>query len=198
MGTKSKVEIAIDFIAKNGTARTADLAKVSGIAQNDLASRLYPYVRGGVLVSCRVSQPGKASCNEYRLAGIVPANAWRDFKIGVFSEATLKAKPKQATPPAHTPADQPQVSDNNSGSTPRCPPTFPSSERAVTQEKPHRKAAQPASGVGGHVISAHFAYWSDGRVSIINDGKTIELNPKDAKRLADFLMNCMISAEVNA
>ena len=207
MGTKSKVEIAIDFIAKNGAARTAEIAKVSGIAQNDLASRLYPYVRGGVLVSCRVSQPGKASCNEYRLAGSVSANAWRDFKIGVFSEATLKAKPNR-TPPAPVPADRPQVSVKNSGSMQVVPPA---TGRAVTEKQPHRKAAQPAPGAGGHVAAkparnipenipsqVKFGYFSDGSLRICQCERAIELDPVDAKRLADFLLNCMISAEVNA
>lgn len=182
----TKTEKAIDFIAKQGTARSLDISKASGIPVNQVCSILYLYVKAGVLVSCRVEQPGKSSCNEYRLGGHVPADAWRDFKINVFSSD--KSKKKQILPPAPTPADRPQVSVNNSGSTQVVPPA---TGRAVTDKKPHRKASQPAPGAGGHVDEkASWSLRSDGSMLIMSGGQTVYLAPKDIVHLSDFLGYC--------
>ncbi|MDP1681047.1 MAG: hypothetical protein Q8L39_04655 [Burkholderiales bacterium] len=210
MTTKTKTELAIDFIAKQGVARSADIGEASGIQEKSVCTMLYHYVRGGVLVSCRVEQSGKPSCNEYRLATGVTAQTWRDFKVGLFSEAAVpKAPPKRITPPAPTPADQPQVSVTNSGSTQVVPPA---TGRAVTEKKPHRKATQRAPGVGGHVTAkvarnipenipdpdqARFGYWSDGNLSIMQGDMHMVLPSADAGRLAEFLINCMTTTGVD-
>lgn len=204
MSEKTKTEKAIDYIAENGSARSPEIAKASGMKSDEVSSRMNPYVHAGVLVSCRVAYPGKPSCNEYRLAGHVPANAWRDFKANIHSahekQRIAPNKTPPITAPAPTPADQPQVSVKNSGSTPVESTFPPATGRAVTQEKPHRKTAQPVPGAGGHVPDkdqARFGYWSDGNLSIMQGDATVVLATADAKRLADFLMNCMISNEVN-
>lgn len=214
MSATSKLEKAIDYIAKHGTARSPEIAKASGMKSDEVSARLHAYVKAGVLVSCRVAYPGKPSCNEYRLGSHVTAAAWRDFKVNVHSSAHEKKRMatnnKPNPPPAPTPADQPQVSDNNSGST-SADSSLVATGRAVTKEKPHRKAAQHASGAGGHVTAKavqnipeniseqpKFGYFSDGSIEIIDHGIVTVLDAADAKRLADFLMNCMISNEVNA
>lgn len=227
MTTKTKTENAIDYIAKQGAARSTDIGEAANITANQVCSTLYPYVRGGVLVSCRVEQPGKPSCNEYRLATGVTAQNWRNFKVGIFSASAVPKTPpvrslpsekkspqqKQVLPPTHMSADQPQVSDKNSGSTLAENSSLAATERAVTVAKPHRKASQPAPGAGGHVtaiaarnipdnipdpVIPKFGYFSDGSIELSHGEQYIELDAVAAKRLADFLMNCMISAEVNA
>lgn len=208
MTTKTNMtEKAITFIAKNGVARTEAIAKAAGFAASVVSARLHPYVQGGVLVSCRVEQPGKASGNEYRLATGVTLDNWRSFKIFAkpIEKEALKDQRKQVLPPAHTPADRPEVSETNTGSTSAENSSLAATGRAVTVAKPHRKASQPAPGAGGHVtakaaqnipknipdpVIPKFGYFSDGSVRIVKGGSAIELDQADADRLVTFILSC--------
>lgn len=203
----SKTEKAIEFIAKQGRARSADIGKAAGFNAHDVAVRLQPYVRGGVLVSCRVQQTGKASCNEYRLATGVTLGNWRDFNVyGFTKDSDSTIVEKSVLPPAQSPADRPEVSVTNTGSTSAGLPLSPPIGRAVTKEKPAAKAAQHASAAGGHVFKdkktpsppegditldrACWSLWNDGRLVIFSGGSAVNLSAADARRLADFLCAC--------
>lgn len=228
MTTKTKIENAIDYIAKQGVARTDEIGEAIGEHKYKVAGLLAYAVKTGVLVSCRVERPGKKPCNEYRISGggkpvnfgdLPPQKASSKSKRSPVStprSETLpnshprteqvvrrgklltgeEARPLQnesmkemrKLPPAPTPADRPQVSVNNSGSTQVVPPA---TGRAVTDKKPHRKASQPAPGAGGHVDQeASWALHSDGRLVIYMGGDAIDLTAKDAMRLAAFLECC--------
>ena len=92
----NKTEMAIEFIAKKGTARSEDIAQISGFKSHEVAVRLHPFVTGGVLVSCRVQRPGKPSCNEYRLGTGVTIDNWREFKV--YSAAARSTKKRSPVP----------------------------------------------------------------------------------------------------
>ena len=199
MNAKTKIEKAIDYIAKMGTARGPEISEASGIPAERVSAQLYQYVKAGVLVSCKVTRPGMQSINEYRLGGHIPGDAWRDFKVNVHSAHEQKrAESQQKKPTTHRPptqADHPQVSDKNSGSTSADSPLV-ATGRAVTEAKPHRKAPQNASGVGGNVTNpdpdqTRFGYWSDGNLSIMQGDMSMVLPAADAHRLAIFVLSCL-------
>lgn len=201
----TKTETAIDFIASHGAARSPEISKACGSPENAVPSLLSPYVRGGVLVSCRIDQPGKQNCCEYRLATGVTAKNWRDFKVGIYKESAIpNAPPKRATPPAPVPAVQTQVTDKNSVSTRGGAASPLPTGRAVTAKPTPKAHRNSASGAGGHVPikppkdAPRFGYFDDGSVEIIDCGIVTVLDAASARRLADFLMNCLIYAEVNA
>lgn len=209
MSDKSQTEKCIEYIMKQGVARTTEIASACGVSST-IPTLLRQYVASGILVMCKVEQFGKPPCCEYRPATGVNAANWRTFAL---REPKQEKPYKPSSPPAHTPADRPAVSETNTGSATAETSPSATTGRAVTEEKPHRKAAQTAPGVGGHVTAKHtknipenipdsvitkFGYFSDGSVRIVKGFSAIELDETDSKRLADFLMNCLISNEVNA
>lgn len=45
---------------------------------------------------------------------------------------------------------------------------------------------------------AQYAFWNDGNLTIMQGDMRIVLPTHETKRLADFLLNCVLSNEVNA
>lgn len=194
----SKTEQAIQYIAQQGAARTPEIARASGIAPKDVSALLNPFVKIGLLITCKVEQPGRPPCNEYRLtAGASPHN-WRNFRVRKIDPDPPRPRPQvrlpgraggqdtaqKATSPAQLPADQPQVSDNNSGSTPAA--RLSAAGRAVAPQ-PRGEGSSPPPRAAGHV---EYALWSDGSLVISDQDEILQLKPADARRLAEFLADC--------
>lgn len=106
---QSLIEKAIAFIAKQGSARTPEIAAHLGIKEAHVSASLARPVELGYLVTCKVTMPGRREMNEYRIAEAVSTSkqSWGDFKISRRA-ATTQVKPLAAPkePPPRTPNDK--------------------------------------------------------------------------------------------
>jgi len=92
----SKTALAIAYISTRAGARTDEIAEATEIDRNSLASLLGPAVTAGVLLTCKVEQPGKPPMNEYRVAC--------GASLQPFKEFHFPNKPAEAPKPAATEA----------------------------------------------------------------------------------------------
>lgn len=92
---ETNIEKAIAYIAKHPGCRSAEIEEKTGITF--AAALLAPAVEAGYLVSCKISQPGKRSTNEYRLSATVAEDkvSWSDFRVAKRAKALrTEAKPR--------------------------------------------------------------------------------------------------------
>lgn len=177
----SKTETAIAFIQKRGSARTDDIVQATGIGRDSLNTLLRPAVDAGVLVCCKVEQPGKPPTNEYRPGSGLPALTQR---------AELK-------PSSRLPRRDPQPAvGQNTGSAPSglLPEQSSSADgRAVaTSPAPAPKGRElgPAAARAPASNAMDITIDQDGAVTFcIPNEPPIELDPGQTLALGHFLIS---------
>lgn len=99
----SKAEAAINYIARKGSGRSADIAAAIGIEAKNIPGTLASAVANGALVACDIEIPGKQAQKEYRIGGGMAPTALsrRDFTI---NPAKRPPRPEGSGPGAHTDA----------------------------------------------------------------------------------------------
>lgn len=84
MPEKSKIEMAIEYIAKHGSARTPELADLLRVPEKNVQPNLQKPIETGYLVSCSVevnTPDGMRRMKEYRLSALVSESkqTWSGF-----------------------------------------------------------------------------------------------------------------------
>lgn len=187
--------------------RVAALAEATGVGVTSIPTLLQPYVLSGRLQCCKITRPGLPPMNEYRRGVGVPT----DFKPLNAKRAgiALRGTPKPAstgTTPLSTPKPdvssiatpqllkkppQPEVGKADAtpaagnSSTPRAAPAVaakatpgPAAGTALKKEPATQRASAGDVRIGIN---------DSGTLVIALDGDSIELNPKQARRLGHFM-----------
>lgn len=112
--TENNTEKCIAFIARHGRARSPDIADHIGRDSGAVAALLTTAVKAGYLVACKVEQPGKPACNEYRISEQYSETktSWREFKL----------RARQAGTPTSAKAARPPVDEPPRAANPNLPP----------------------------------------------------------------------------
>lgn len=165
MSADSKTARALAFIEKKGSARTPEIAQAIGTEPKNVSPLLAAAVADGRLVTCKVDQPGKPPCNEYRIGGGVKPVTFREARPAVPTKIPPPAKPAAPGPKAAPPKVQAETAKPQ-----RAPKQGP--ERIVI-----KKDSRFRCGI-----------FSDGSLELIlRNGDRIELPPDDTKALCAYL-----------
>lgn len=189
--------------------RTTDLAEATGVPAASVSVLLAPHVKSGRIQMCKISTPGSPQQNEYRKGIGVPT----DFKplntrrAGIARGATTKPlpvttpAPSLSTPkppvaaistPVFIKPTQPEVvalAQKTPAAEARPPMRAEPAVAAQATPKPKAPArmkaepAAPKASAGDVRIGINDA----GTLVIAIDDDSIELNPKQAKRLGNFM-----------
>ena len=199
----------VDAIRSAGTIRTAELAKITGVAANYIGTALAPAIAARRVIMCKVSIPGQKGgpINEYRIGSGIPDTfkplaPKKNGALGIAAHhsagaghaplSTPKPDVTQIEPATLVHQPQPAVGQNT-GST-RSDSSFdPPEARAVAaagrtpKSEPKRRGMGPASGrpSAGDVIRIQLD--DDGTLLIATGEAIIELDPKQTRKLGHFL-----------
>lgn len=80
---KSKVQKAIEYIYTHPATRSDALAKVFDCDPKNVPAFMKDVLQAGLIVSCKVEQPGKRPCYEYKPSAAAPDKCpdnWLDWK----------------------------------------------------------------------------------------------------------------------
>lgn len=195
MPEKSKIETAIDYIAKHGSARTPELADLLRVPEKNVQPNLQKPIETGYLVSCSVevnTPDGMRKMKEYRLSALVSESkqTWAGFLAQArnrkpsegLSETqpdqvilpAPRVTPKKATKPVAelVPAESTALIDYD------VPGTIGESTPASAQPEP-----KPAVQGDKHL----FMIGSDRCLRIVCSGIEITLSADETKDLGDFI-----------
>jgi hypothetical protein len=189
--------------------RSPELAAASGVPAKSITALLATAVTKGRVVVCKITIPGASAQNEYRKGGglpppeFVPLNTKR---AGIALHGTPKPPSTRSTPlstplpaaaaiqtPTFLKPTQPEVvapsaETSAAGDVANPPPVVPAVAAQATP-KPEARArmkkepAAPKASAGDVRIGINDA----GTLVIAIDDDSIELNPKQAKRLGYFM-----------
>lgn len=185
---KSKIETALDYIARHGTARTPAIAEALGVEERHIRPMLDPALRNGYLVSCQVEvrQPDGTmrKMMEYRVSEVVAESKanWREFTLGRTPARTRELKPPKALPPRVAAPAKPAAAP-----TPAAVPAV-IAPAAAEAESPYTLPAPPAV---QPVPESLFSIGSDRRLRIQAAGIELELSPDETKTLGYLLVGSM-------
>lgn len=179
MTEKSKIETAIDYIAKHGNARTPAIAETLGITEKNVRPMLDPAIRTGYLVSCQVqvhTPDGIRRMSEYRLSSTVSDSkvSWKDFRIKNGTSAEKTASPTAKSAPTISSAT-PVPEDPADAVCQAIPPTIPT----LPLEQDKRAMAQADKSL--------FLLGSDGCLHIEAAGITFQLTRDETHHLGMFM-----------
>jgi len=170
MTEKTKIETAIDLIAKQGSARTPEIAQALGIVEKNVRPLLDPAIRAGYLITCQVEKhtpDGIRRMSEFRLSSTVSESkvSWKLFKIKSASSAPSTA-PTKAEPAPVKPAVEPTVE-------------APGAVKAQAEPFEQKLTVQTGKSL--------FLLGSDGCLRIEAGGITFELTRDETHNLGLFL-----------
>lgn len=80
---KSKVQKAIEYIYSHPATRSDALAKVFDCDPKNVPAFMKDVLQSGLIVSCKVEQPGRKPCHEYKPSAAAPDKCpenWLDWK----------------------------------------------------------------------------------------------------------------------
>ncbi len=101
-----KTDLLLDTLRRLGTARTNALSEATGIPCKQIPHMLETAIARGEVQVCKVTVPGSAPQNEYRLGSGVPVPAFVPLKTGRRVELTGSASAGKPPAPAADPADR--------------------------------------------------------------------------------------------
>lgn len=198
----TKTQKAIDFIAKQGAARSDAIAKHLGIEAKNVAPLLFAATQKGFLVTCQVQMPGKPPMNEYRLsAGAVPTE-WRNFKIKRGVMPRLPTDDRTSSLPMEVGRTaQPAVAKNTGSASSSATTSTPAEGRAVMKSpgapaatsRPLGADVKPARATPGLTpaddLPFFFALDHRGVLNLSIGGHAFELSLSQTRAIGRFLVN---------
>jgi hypothetical protein len=191
----------------------AALSEATGVAATSIPTLLSPYVRNGRVQCCKVTRPGLPPMNEYRrgigvaIPDFKPLNTKRTHiahAAGIKPLPVTTPAPTLSTPPATvseivTPQfiskTQPEVVAPTFAKTPAAgssstPGAAPAVAAAPATPKPTAGAElkkEPATRKASAGDDLRIGINCNGVLVIAIDDDTIELNPKQARKLGHFM-----------
>ena len=188
--------------------RVAALSEATGVGVTSIPTLLQPYVLSGRLACCKITRPGLPPMNEYRKGIGVPMPDFKPLQTkrgpgNLMARAAATAIwPTLSTPrpkiedivtPTLTTKTQPEVVAPHVAQTPAAEGAAPPpAETAVTAQAtpgPTPRAAlkrEPAA-VKAPAGDVRIGINCDGVLVIAIDDESIELNPKQARKLGHFM-----------
>lgn len=190
--------------------RTAELADRAGVPRNSVQALLAAFVASGRVRCCKVTVPGSPPQNEYRVGAGVPAPEFKPLNTrrgpgslvvarnGVTTAAVPVSTPRPAlndiATPTLTSKPQPEVgaaaaATPAAGGAAHPPPVVPAVAAKATP-RPATGAAlkkEPATRKASAGDDVRIGINCDGVMVIALDDGSIELNPKQARKLGHFM-----------
>lgn len=184
---KSKIETALEYIAKHGTVRTPAIAEALEMPERNVRPMLDPALSNGYLVSCQVEvRQGDGKMRkmmEYRVSEIAAESkaSWREFTLGhAPARNARELQAPKAPPPRTTTAPEPAVSR----------PIAPE-KAAPAALAPESPFVDPLPPVKTETPESLFSIGSDKRLRITASGVEIELSPEETKTLGHLMVGSM-------
>lgn len=189
---KTKTELALEYIAAKGSARTSDIAEHLGIKTNNIQAMLDIPLKSGYLIACKVTAPGKPPLNEYRLSATASADkqSWAEFKVArakkpapippkapsPIPKPVLTCKPPEPQKPA------PAASYSSPAPVPKKPAEPAQAPAPIKHETASAAVEKPEAPAGIYFLIGH-----DGRLRIEQDGKLLCLSNSETRQLGELL-----------
>ena len=203
-----RAEQLIDAIRSAGTIRSGELSTITGITPNNIGTLLAQAIAARTVVVCKISQPGRRSCNEYRIGSGVP-DTFRPLTIkrsdigtashrggttprvplsepinpGAASATPTFLKPQPAV--GNTGSSRPDSSDTPAGARTVAADQATPKPAARTRLKKEPAATKASAGDATSALDIRIEH--DGTITIGTVESVIELDPKQARKLGHFM-----------